>query len=57
MNFSEDIVYYLYMLALIIVGFFIVKKVASCLIRIVVTVAILAICAYIYYTYYLTQGV
>ena len=47
----ENFVYYLFILLLIIVGFFVVKKVAGCLIRTVVTIAVLAGLAAIYYFY------
>ena len=47
----ENFVYYLFIPLLIIVGFFVVKKVAGCLIRTVVTIAVLAALAAIYYFY------
>ena len=45
----EDYSYYIYALAIIIIGLIILKKVAGCIVRIVITLAILAILAAIYY--------
>lgn len=45
----EEYSYYLYALAIIIIGLVILKKVAGCIVRIVVTLALLAILAAIYY--------
>ncbi|MCF0192047.1 MAG: sulfate transporter [Prevotella sp.] len=45
---TSDFTLYLIYLALFIIGFFIIKKVASCIIRIVVAVIIVAIIAAIY---------
>lgn len=45
----EEYSYYLYALAIVILGLIILKKVAGCIVRIVVTLAILAILAVIYY--------
>ena len=48
---ESNITYYLAMLALIIIGFFVVKKVASCLIKSVVTLVLVAVAAAIYWLY------
>lgn len=45
----EEYSYYLYALAIVILGLIILKKVAGCIVRIVVTLALLAILATIYY--------
>ncbi len=45
----EEYSYYLYALAILIIGLIILKKVAGCIVRIVVTLALLAILAVIYY--------
>lgn len=47
----ENFGYYLFVLLMIIVGFFVVKKVASCLIRSIVTGIVLAILIAFYYLY------
>ena len=46
-----DFGYYIFALAVLIVGFLVVKKVATCLIKTVVTVIVLAILAGIYWLY------
>ncbi len=45
----EEYSYYIYALAIVILGIIALKKVAGCLIRIVLTIAILLILAAIYY--------
>ena len=47
----ENIGYYLFMLAAIIVAFLIVKRVVSCLVRSVVLIVLVAVLGYIYYMY------
>lgn len=44
-----DFGYYLFILACIVVGIIIIKRVASCLIRSIVLAVILGILAYIYF--------
>lgn len=46
---EEQIYHYIGLLVLILIGIFVIKKFASCLIRIIVTLIILAAAAYIYY--------
>lgn len=46
-----DFGYYIFALVVLIVGFLVVKKVATCLIKTVVTVIVLAILAEIYWLY------
>jgi hypothetical protein len=41
--------YYLLMLAAVVAGFYVIKKIASCLIRSVVLIIMLAILAFAYY--------
>lgn len=43
--------YYIFILVAIIVAFLIIKKVASCLIRSIVAIVLVAILAYIYWMY------
>ena len=50
----ENIGLYLFALAAVIVAFIVVKRVASCLIKTVVTVLLVAVLAYIYF-YYIRQ--
>lgn len=46
-----DFGYYIFALVVLIVGFLVVKKVATCLLKTVVTVIVLAILAGIYWLY------
>jgi len=47
----ENLTYYLALLALIIIGFIVVKKVASCMIRSIVTIVLVVLAAAIYWLY------
>lgn len=47
----ENVGYYIAMLAAIILAFLIIKRVVSCMVRTVVTLVLVAVLAYIYYTY------
>jgi len=47
----ENLTYYLALLALIIIGFFIIKRVASCMIRSIVSIVLLVLAAAIYWLY------
>lgn len=47
----EDFGYYIFALVVLIVGFMIVKKVATCMIKTVVGIVVLAILAGIYWLY------
>ncbi len=47
----ENLTYYLALLALIIIGFFIVKRIASCMIRSIVTIVLFVVAAAIYWLY------
>jgi hypothetical protein len=47
----ENLTYYLAILALIIIGFLVVKKVASCLVKSIVTIVLVAIGVAVYYFY------
>lgn len=47
----EDFGYYVFALVVLIVGFMIVKKVATCMIKTVVCIVVLAILAGIYWLY------
>ena len=48
---ETNITYYIALLVLIIIGFIVVKKVASCLIKIIVTIVLVAIGVAVYYFY------
>jgi hypothetical protein len=48
---TGNFTYYLALLALIIIGVFVVKKIASCLVKTIVTLVLLAIGVAIYYFY------
>lgn len=45
----ENIEYYIYAIAIVVLGLIALKKAAGCIIRIVVTIAILVILAAIYF--------
>lgn len=45
----ENLTYYLAILALIIIGIFVVKKVASCMIKSIVTIVLILAAAAIYF--------
>ena len=47
----ENLGYYLFALAAIIVAFMVVKKVASCIIKSVVMLVVIAILAFVYFMY------
>ncbi len=47
----ENLTYYLAILALIIIGFLVVKKVASCLVKSIVTIVLVAAAVAIYWLY------
>lgn len=47
----ENLTYYLAILALIIIGFFVVKKVASCMIKSIVTIVLILLAVAIYWFY------
>lgn len=47
----ENIGYYLFMLAAVVVAFLIIKRVVSCLVRSVVLIVLVAVLGYIYYMY------
>ncbi len=46
---DQNFTYYIGLLLAIIIGLFIIKKVASCIIRIVVTVILVALLGFAYY--------
>lgn len=46
-----NIGYYIFALVVLIVGFLVVKKVATCLIKTIVTIVVLAVLAGIYWLY------
>ncbi len=48
---ETNITYYIALLALVIIGVFVVKKVASCLVRSIVTIVLLVLMAAIYWLY------
>ena len=49
---ENNFAYYVFALVAIVVAFVVVKKVASCLIRSIVLLAVAAALAYVYYTYF-----
>jgi hypothetical protein len=48
---ETNITYYIALLALVIIGIFVVKKVASCLVKSIVTIVLLVLMAAIYWFY------
>uniref|UniRef100_A0AB33JGK1 Sulfate transporter n=4 Tax=unclassified Prevotella TaxID=2638335 RepID=A0AB33JGK1_9BACT len=49
---TSTFTYYIYVLAAIIIGFFVIKKITGCLIKAIITIALIAILAAIYFLYY-----
>lgn len=47
----ENAGYYLFLLAVIVVGFIVVKRVASCMIRSIVLIVVLLALAFVYFVY------
>jgi hypothetical protein len=47
----ENIGYYLFLLAAVIVAFLIIKKVTTCLVKSIVGIVLLAVIAYVYFMY------
>lgn len=47
----DDFGYYIFALVVLVVGFLIVKKVATCLVKIIIGILVLAILAGIYWVY------
>jgi hypothetical protein len=48
---ETNITYYVALLVLIVIGFVVVKKVASCLIKSIITIVLVAIGVAVYYFY------
>ncbi len=48
----DNFVYYVFALVVLVVGFLIVKKVATCLVKTVVSLIVLAVLAGIYWLYF-----
>ncbi|MBQ8064202.1 MAG: sulfate transporter [Prevotella sp.] len=48
---ESNITYYIAILALIVIGFFVVRKVASCLIKSAVTIVLIVLMVAIYWLY------
>lgn len=49
---ESNITYYIALLALIVIGFVAVKKMASCLIKSILTIVLVAIAAAVYWFYF-----
>ncbi len=49
---ESNFTYYIALLALIIIGFVVIKKVASCLLKSIITIILVAIGVAIYYFYF-----
>lgn len=49
---ESNITYYIALLALIVIGFVVVKKMASCLIKSILTIVLVAIAAAVYWFYF-----
>ncbi len=48
---SENIIYYIALITLVIIGVITVKKIVSCFFRFIIILVLLAIGAYIYFQY------
>ena len=49
---DSNFVQYIALLLMIIIGFVVVKRMAGCLLRTVVTIAMVAVLAFLYYKYF-----
>lgn len=49
---DQDLLFYAFCLAAVVTIFLVVKKVASCLIKTIVLLAVVAAVAFVYFTYY-----
>ena len=49
---DSNFVQYIALLLMIIIGFVVVKRMADCLLRTVVTIAMVAVLAFLYYKYF-----
>ena len=47
-----DLHYYIFVLVAIIIGVVVIKKVTGCIVRLVVVLGLLAVLAYVYFTYF-----
>lgn len=52
----ENFMHYIALLLIIIVGFFVVKRVAGCMLRTVVTLILMAVLAFLYFKYFRGSG-
>lgn len=50
---NTNLYYYLFLLAAFIVGFLVVKRIASCMIKSVILLVMVAVLAIIYYLYFI----
>ena len=48
---EQNFIYYIALLLLVIIGFLVVKKMASCLIKSIITVVLIAVAVAIYWLY------
>lgn len=48
---NNSYIYYIFLLVAVIVAFLIVKRVASCLVRSIVLIVLVAVLAYVYFTF------
>lgn len=49
---DNNFIQYIALLLMVIVGFFVVKRLAGCLIRTVVTIILVAVLAFLYYKFF-----
>ena len=54
---TENIVYYIFAAAVVLIAFLLIKKVASCLIKGVILAVIVAILAFVYFNYLTVEDV
>ena len=54
---TENIVYYIFAAAVVLIAFLLIKKIASCLIKGVILAVIVAILAFVYFNYLTIEDV
>ncbi len=54
---TENIVYYIFAAAVVLIAFLLIKKIASCLVKGVILAVIVAVLAFVYFNYLTVENV
>ncbi len=54
---TENIVYYIFAAAVVLIAFLLIKKIASCLVKGVILAVIVAVLAFVYFNYLTVEDV